>query len=285
MPSNIPQNDQGRPSLTNGPELGISDMMQITVERLGCVVLGSNWRFADLSSHFWRLYLHDVDGAEAIIARRSWPLRGGHPLLIPPWLHWASRPGHGVRQVFVHFASPGLSDTVLRRSFQQPIDLYPAPFLVEGLSHLGERLTAGQQPGAGDLLRAKALVCLALAQACEGLTSGAIPLTQLYGLSPLRTLAAAVDADPGADWSTTGFARQLGCSTDHTTRLFSRHLGATPARFVAERRLVAAARALVAGRDDIETIAVAHGFANRFSFTRSFIRRFGTGPAAYRKRA
>jgi transcriptional regulator GlxA family with amidase domain len=74
-------------------------------------------------------------------------------------------------------------------------------------------------------------------------------------------------------------------SGDHFVRRFRDAIGRTPARYVTERRIAAAAQRLVFTRDSIDQIAEATGFGNRFYFSRVFARHMGTPPAAYRKTA
>lgn len=282
MPRRVPRSGFVRPL----GEVVVADRLLVDLQLVGSVELGAFWCYPDLCAPFWRLYLNLSDGAAIALARQVMPLAALHPVLIPPWIHFAARPGLGVRHIYVQFTTPGLADADIRRLFPRPLDLHPAPELTAPLRGLGAALAGGRPPGPADLLAAKGTAFAALARATAALpaTQQAWLLDRLAATTPARTLAAAIAADPGAEWSVAGIARRLGCSPDHANRLFRRDLGAAPRRFVADLRLAAAARALAATAQPVEAIAEAHGFANRFSFSRAFARRFGVGPAAYRRR-
>jgi AraC-like DNA-binding protein len=281
MARRIPRSDIQRP---NG-EVAVADRLLVDLELVGAVELGEFWCYPDLCAPFWRLYLNLSDGAAIAIARQVLPLPALHPVLIPPWIHFAARPGIGVRHIYVQFTTPGLAGADVRRLFPRPLDLHPAAELAAPLRALGEALAAGP-PGPAELLAAKGAAFAALARATAALPAAqrAWLLDRLAVVTPARTLAAAIAADPAADWSVAAIARRLGCSPDHANRLFRRDLGAAPRRFVADLRLAAAARALATTAQPVDAIAEAHGFANRFSFSRAFARRFGVGPAGYRRR-
>jgi AraC-like DNA-binding protein len=282
MPRRVPRTDITVPQALPG-EIHVADRLLVEVDLLGAVDLGPFWTYPDLCSPGWRLYLNREPGAAIVLGRRTVPLPAGHPVLIPPWLHFASRPGpRPVRHRYVHFTAPGLPGDLVRRLFPAPIDLHPAPEVAALLERLD--VPAGTAPTAGRLLAAKAAAFAGLARAMDGLgpAAAALVLERIGAVTPVQALAAAIDADPGADWSAARIAAALGCGRDHAARRFRREFGATPRRHLAERRLAAAARLLATGSDGIDAIATACGFATRFSFTRAFVRRFGRGPAAYR---
>jgi AraC-like DNA-binding protein len=267
---------------TTGPQIVVRDQVQVLVTGCGSVILGADWCYPDLCAPFWRLYLDHDAGAAIAIGRERIPIVAGEPLLVPPWLHWRAVPGAGVRHDFIQFLVPGLGDALIRRAFPRPVAL-PGADLAATVSAACAGLAGGL--AARDLLLATAAAALALGRAVAALPPlpAALVDEQLTRPHPVRTLAAAIAADPGADWSVAAIAARLGCSPDHATRLFRRQLGDTPARVVVERRLAAAARLLGDGPDPIEAIAEACGFADRFSFSRAFARRFGSGPAAWRR--
>jgi transcriptional regulator GlxA family with amidase domain len=78
-------------------------------------------------------------------------------------------------------------------------------------------------------------------------------------------------------------AALCGYSEDHFIRSFSQCVGNTPARYVQELRVTAAAQQLLFSNNSIEAISEAAGFTNRFYFSRVFKEHTGFSPAAYRK--
>ncbi|WP_159942823.1 MULTISPECIES: helix-turn-helix domain-containing protein [unclassified Nocardiopsis] len=81
-------------------------------------------------------------------------------------------------------------------------------------------------------------------------------------------------------------ARRHSVSVRHVTALFA-EAGTSPAAFIREQRLNRAHRALTDPRQahrTIAAIAAGAGFADRTTFTRAFVRRYGATPAELRAR-
>jgi len=70
----------------------------------------------------------------------------------------------------------------------------------------------------------------------------------------------------------------------HLHRIFSDSTGETPRQMAMRLRLGRAAAMLLVSSETILNIALANGFQSHEVFGRAFQRRFGIGPAAYRKR-
>jgi AraC-like DNA-binding protein len=79
-------------------------------------------------------------------------------------------------------------------------------------------------------------------------------------------------------------AKAAGISTAHLHGLFKQWLGVTPGRYLGEIRLDRAKDRLAGSAEPIVEIALGVGFSEQSAFTRAFRRRFGTSPAAYRRR-
>lgn len=99
----------------------------------------------------------------------------------------------------------------------------------------------------------------------------------------LRTLLAAVVAEPGADHSLTRMAAAIPTSTRHLARLFQEEVGTTPARWVERTRLEAAQRLLLAGHS-VTAAAELSGLGSDESLRRVFGRHLGITPTEYRQR-
>ena len=253
---------------------------------LGAVSLGLWWNHADLAAPYWRLYLNRADGAGLRTAAGPLPLRADRLYLIPAHLSYSTRPAVGVGHVFAHFDLPGLPVGLTRAAFNRPFILADDRERAARFIAIGNALAEGALPDLAMILTARTLVDSCLAEVYSGLPEAERKRLEsaLLHRGRLATVLARIEADPGAAHPNAALAAIAGVGTDHLIRLFRRHLGLSPARHVAERRLASAARALAFGDGTIEEIAEAHGFANRFGFTRAFTRRFGCGPAAWRNR-
>ena len=103
--------------------------------------------------------------------------------------------------------------------------------------------------------------------------------------SPLAPILAAVAADPAADHTNAAIAAGLGVSERHVGRLFARHVGTTPARYVEQARIAAARDLLVRTPATMAEVARAVGFGSAETMRRAFLRTLGHTPGAHRRRA
>ncbi len=85
-----------------------------------------------------------------------------------------------------------------------------------------------------------------------------------------------------ADLSTAALAAGAGVSERHLTRLFLRHLGQTPGRFVRRARTEAAAHLLAATSLPMAAIATQCGFGTAETLRQAFVDRYGIPPSRYR---
>ncbi|MCX7572173.1 helix-turn-helix transcriptional regulator [Tumebacillus sp. DT12] len=85
------------------------------------------------------------------------------------------------------------------------------------------------------------------------------------------------------EWSLDRLADEVGLSKYHLLRLFREQAGQTPAHYLTERRVTAAAERLAATRDDVTQIAFDTGFGSLSTFERAFKRKYGVTAQQYRK--
>jgi transcriptional regulator GlxA family with amidase domain len=101
---------------------------------------------------------------------------------------------------------------------------------------------------------------------------------------PIRTVVAAIHADPGGGHALTDLASRAGLSPRHFQRRFSTEVGTPPTAYVERVRIEAAQRALTAGDDPVETIARRYGFGTAETLRRAFHRHTRIAPSDYRDR-
>ncbi|GAA1477712.1 AraC family transcriptional regulator [Nocardioides aestuarii] len=80
-----------------------------------------------------------------------------------------------------------------------------------------------------------------------------------------------------------GYARRVGTTDHHLRRMFSSLAGMPLSVYVRRRRLTLAATDLVAGDDDLLTIAVRHGYGSHEAFNRAFRAVHGASPGDVRR--
>lgn len=267
-------------------EFDLHDRLEVSLSRVGALTLGANWRHADLAAPYWRLYANHDDGARIQVhGRRPIDLRRHRRYLIPPWVHFAGESGPGVRHVFCHFEVLGLSGMLIREVFPLPLVLDDDHPAVASYLGLGDTLAATRRTGPRLACAFKAAIYTALAEAIARLPAAHEQrlLSQIRRDLPVREALDWIEAHLGEDCSNAAIATRMRVGSDQCIRRFRRWLGQTPAEYVQERRVAAAARDLAYGDDPIDTIATRYGFPNRHYFSRVFARRMGQPPAAYRR--
>jgi transcriptional regulator GlxA family with amidase domain len=100
----------------------------------------------------------------------------------------------------------------------------------------------------------------------------------------LRELVAWIGTHLQEDLSVEALAEQARMSPRHFARAFAAETGATPARFVEQARVAAAAELLRRTRWTQERIAARSGFRSVDALQRAFARKHGVTPHAYRQR-
>ncbi|MGE4236943.1 helix-turn-helix domain-containing protein, partial [Hydrogenophaga sp.] len=101
----------------------------------------------------------------------------------------------------------------------------------------------------------------------------------------LRDLIAWIGLHPGKDLSVGALAERAHMSERQFARAFAAEAGTTPARFVEQARVKAAARLLRQTQWTQEKIASSSGFRSVDAFQRAFHRAHGVTPRTYRERA
>lgn len=107
---------------------------------------------------------------------------------------------------------------------------------------------------------------------------------QLADREPLRELQTWIAEHVDADLSVDALAERACMSPRNFARVFSREVGATPARYVERARVEAARRRLEESHDSVEQIAAACGFGSAETMRCAFLRAVRVGPSAYRNR-
>ena len=107
---------------------------------------------------------------------------------------------------------------------------------------------------------------------------------QMAERDPLRDLQAWIIEHPDAAHTVEALAERMAMSPRHFSRVFTKQVGQSPARFVERVRVGAARRSLEDSAKGIERVANDVGFGTAETMRRAFLRQLGVGPAAYRER-
>ncbi|MEU8317205.1 helix-turn-helix domain-containing protein [Nonomuraea sp. NPDC048881] len=98
----------------------------------------------------------------------------------------------------------------------------------------------------------------------------------------VRRIVEHICANLAADLTAATLAAAAGVSERHLTRLFLRHLGQTPGRFVRRARTEGAAQLLASTSLPMSAIAVRCGFGTAETLRQAFVDRYGIPPSRYR---
>jgi len=100
----------------------------------------------------------------------------------------------------------------------------------------------------------------------------------------IKAVVERIRRDPGGDHSVGALAEVAAMSPRNFTRVFTRELECSPGRYVERVRVDAARRLLESTERTTESIARECGFGTGETMRRSFLRRTGVPPGAYRRR-
>jgi AraC-like DNA-binding protein len=109
----------------------------------------------------------------------------------------------------------------------------------------------------------------------------ASPAAPRGALATFAQAKALIDRDPLGAPTVAELARRCGIDRAHLSRLFMRFAGVGPAEYAARLALAHAAEMLVHG-DPVGAVAERCGYADAFSFSKAFSRRYGTAPSRWR---
>ncbi|GIH22273.1 AraC family transcriptional regulator [Acrocarpospora phusangensis] len=98
----------------------------------------------------------------------------------------------------------------------------------------------------------------------------------------VKRVADYITAHPEADLTAATLAADAGVSERHLTRLFVRHLGRTPGKFVRQTRTEAAAHLLTSTSLPLPAVAARCGFGTAETLRQAFVDCYGVPPSHYR---
>jgi len=240
-------------------------------------IIDQRWRYSLHSPH-WRLYRNRDSGAWIDHPGGRLQLRPKQLIWLPAWGEFHSGCHGRVRHLFLHVAIEALDGDWHGGLLAQPQPL-AADRLLDGLA---ERCEANPDPRWAE----------ALEHACFAAWVASLPPMQAAALrnridapDPLAPALRLVEQHFAEPLGVRQLAEACAVSEDTLNRLMRARYGRSPAAWLRRRRCALAAERLASSEDDIETIACAHGFANRHHFSRVFATVMGCGPAEHRRQA
>jgi AraC family transcriptional regulator len=274
------------------PQLDL-DLLHLRIVQSGRDWLGPWWYPRDVEGPNWVIFVHDRDGARVVVDGRTYPLRRGRVLVIPPHARWSGTPGREVRQVFFHVDAVGLSEQLARELLPAPLDLGDDLILASLAERLHALLPDGGMPKPKEKPASSLpLYGLAFVHQVFGRLIDCSPAARRIDWSermaahgPLAIALKYIDRQLDKPLYVGALAKLCGMGPQWFTRRFHAAIGRAPAQYILERRLTVAAQRLAFSDEPIAAIADACGFNDAAHLARSFRARRGVSPREYRGRA
>lgn len=256
------------PHTGSGVLLGDVGVHALRIHECGAMVVDKHWSHHGVRSPFWRAYHNPDKGAAVRVAGKWIPLGPSHVVIVPEDTLFDCKCQKSPRHFWVHFSYPLAGD--------------PPPVW-------SGKLNASEQALWHSLyeLTNKKTSTHRLRHACAG------ALMQEFGkmeasLPPVRSeklrrihawMENGIRTPPSLD----EMAAHVAMSRRSFLRWFLNETGETPVAYLRRLRIREACRLLRFGKQSVDEIAEATGFANRYHFTRAFNAVTGMGPAAFRR--
>jgi len=249
------------------------DMSGLVLHEAGHLMRNAHWTFLDVYNPYWRLIYDWRPGHKILHGDREISLGPDHLVLHPGHVHCDFRGEAPVPTTWLHFSynyRPDLGQEI-------PFDLEPAETELRLIRELRGLF------GKREAQHRRRVFCLSLALLQVVLSRPGLRWLEETPLAVGRVTEHVREhfAEPHYNDS---LARRAGVSTRVLTRLFRKHLGVSPARFVAQVRLREAAHRLANTPLGMEVIAEQTGFPNVAYFSRAFKQHTGLSPALFRRR-
>jgi AraC-like DNA-binding protein len=244
-----------------------------------------SWNSSNVQDPFWRLYMNNRAGAALELADGVYALEEGRLYLVPAGVRFSCANAATIGHFYVHFDLIGVPRVALRALFGGPLCVPDRAALADDARALSQALSKTHTVGLSEKFRIKALLYGALATYLESLPADAIERYWRLAAAhaPVRAALREIEEHLPEPLTNQRLARICHMNEDHFIRRFRECVGQSPAHYIQEQRVLLAAQALLFTSDSIETIATSGGFANRFYFSRVFMRHMGVSPAAYRR--
>lgn len=246
-------------------------------------ILGKFWNNHELSGSVWRIYIHDAPGAGVWFKGEKVPILPGRIYLLAP--HCALRswcdplPGAPFpRQFYLHFETTlfaGNADKSLQ-SFSITEEMQ---ILLEKLQKVFLEKTPlpGSREEAMGKLYAIALAALLMTRCPQE------ALTALESDQRMEEVCNYLQNHLGEELHISALAAKAGMSRSSFLRAFAAHTGGSPYQYLLHTRYLHAAKLLEADSMTIDEISQAVGIRDRFHFSRTFRKLFGSPPGRYRE--
>ncbi len=232
-----------------------------------------DWNHVGIRSPYWRLHHNGAPGNAIRAGGVTYPLRPGAVLLTPAGITFDTIGPRVVPHFWVHFTPRHEFAIALKTPLPIPVT---GPIRALLAACRGACESADTPSGHRRLLH--------LGTALLHAVFAAMSPEHYHGYPPkMLRLLEHIDRHPAADLSNPQLAVLSGLGLRSFEKWFRKHVGQSPAAYVAAARIRLACRQLALNDNPIDQIAESLGFPDRYYFSRAFKRHMGCGPASFRK--
>ena len=256
----------------HAPLHSANDCHGIVLHECGYLPACKGWNFQAVFSPFWRLYYNFDDGHFVKFADKTLPLGPERLVVIPPHCIFHCNGEAAVRHFWVHFSY----QKSLTAKQHSPLALTPELAELSLIANLRTLWDNGRP------LRSEKNLLLGLALIHAVMSREDFDWISAQP-SSLQKAMRFIDLNFQSELKIRQIAEIAGLSETGLTRLFKKHLGTSPARYLIDARIREATTLLQSTEESIDEIAEKTGFSNRYYFTRMFKKTTGQSPAGFRK--
>lgn len=256
----------------------VGDWLHAKILHHGAVLLRSNWVNTYMSDPQWRLYYNLDPGSAIYVNEQRYELCPDQIYVLPAWLTWRGSVEQPFRHMFFGVDIPQFSQVQTRQYWPHPMCLEDCDSIKADWYAICQDWIHGKEQHISEFAHWYSIMYRILGQLFLQ-----VPPPESGTPEELQELCIYIEAHLDTDLSNEHLAEIAHCSSGHLIRRFGKLMGQSPANYVRERRLSAAAHRLAYTAESIDSIAYEFGFPNRHYFSRVFHKMMGYPPAAYRK--
>ena len=266
-------------------ELNMTSPFLIRILAWDFAQIDPSWGTKYHSDPYWRLYINKHEGASLELSSIQYQIIANRIHLVPSWIQIRCHSTSYIDHFYIHFELLGISGPIVRAVFNSPICLSEKTGFDDISEELRGKTDNVVKKDMAALCYVKSLVYKSISTLLSCLPPEEYNRIERFvsGDSQISPILDYIDSHLSGSLNNDYLAGLSYMSTSNFIRRFRKATGQTPAEYVLERRIAAAAQELTYSDSSIEQIATKLGFSNRFYFTRAFSKIMRVPPAAYRK--
>ncbi len=231
------------------------------------------WNHHDCNYPYWLLYWVEGTGGSLIFADQEVELTPEIIVMIPPHTTFSTSCRRPFTQFYLHFLADAPFDRVERQRL-----IFPA--------ELGHDFL----PALRNWYENKNLLALRLYSIIYEMLLSIKPESFLADRehvldSRIKLAIELMNESLGGNCSNEVLCHRTGMSVNNFIRLFKQEMDMSPQQYRLNRRLEHGLGLLLYSSQNIDEIAAATGFSDRYHFSHAFRKNYGSPPAAFRRQA